>query len=70
LNFKSEVFFHVFYDHDQKRELDTQSIPRIFRATYVVGAHIGAHYFQHAGLNVLVCAPFDVPILYWNQQAK
>ncbi len=38
LDFKSEIFLEVFYDHDKKRKFNSQSLAGISRASNVGGA--------------------------------
>ncbi len=42
LNLESEVLLKIFDDHDQKRQLDAESLLRVGRARDEVGAHLSA----------------------------
>jgi len=65
LHLESEVFFQVFDDHDEEGQFDAESLLGISGASDVVGAHVRAHDFQHARLNVLVSDTLDVPIAHF-----
>jgi len=62
LNLKGEVLLQILDDHHQERKLDTECLLRISRRCDVVGRHIGAHDFDHAGLDIRVCHALDVTI--------
>jgi hypothetical protein len=64
LDFKRKISPHVLYDHNQKWQLHGQNFLRVSGTCYVVGAHVGTHYFQNARLYVLISTSFDVPILH------
>jgi hypothetical protein len=62
LHFKREVFLHVLDDHDQERQLDTESLLWVCRARNVRGAHVCGSNVNDKRLDVLVGDPFDVTI--------
>lgn len=47
LHLKAEVLLQVFDDHDQERQLDTQSLGRVSWTGDVGGANVAAHNLQH-----------------------
>ena len=61
-DFEGEVFFQVFNDHDQEGEFDAQSLLGVHGGGDVVGAHVGAHNFQYARLNVLISDALNMTI--------
>lgn len=64
LNLEGEVLLHVLDDHHQEGQLDAQRLLRICRTCYERGADIGADYFQHEALYVVVGDPLDVSIAH------
>ena len=62
LYFKAEVFLQIFDDHDQKWQLDAQSLGGVSWTGDVGRADVAAHNLQDAGLDVAVSDPLDVAI--------
>ena len=62
LNFKCEILFHILDNHNQIRQFNAQSFPRIGRASYISRWHIGPNNFQDKTLNVRVSNSLDMSI--------
>lgn len=62
LHFKAEVLLQVLDNHDQERQLDTQSLGRVSWTRDVSCAHVAAHDFKDARLNIAVSDSLDVTI--------
>ena len=60
LDFKGEVFLHVFDNHDEVGQFDSESLPGIGRASDVSGRHVGTHNLQDKTLDVGVGDALDV----------
>jgi len=54
LHLEGEVLFKIFYDHDEERQLDAQSLLGISRAGDVIRTDIGAHDLQNTRLDIRV----------------
>ncbi len=55
---------YVLDDHDKERQLDSESLLRIGRASDVVCADVSPHDLQDARLNVLIRNALDVSIAH------
>jgi hypothetical protein len=56
---------YILDDHDQEGQFDAQRLFGILRTRNWGRSHVGSHYFQNWGLNVLVSDALDVAILNW-----
>ena len=54
LHLEREIFFQVFYDHDQEGQLNSQRLIRVCRACNVIRSHVGSHDFDDRALNIWV----------------
>jgi hypothetical protein len=55
---------YVLNDHDQEGELDGEGLLGVNGAGDVVGAHVGAHDFEHGRLNIGISDTLDVAIAH------
>ena len=62
LHLECEVFLKVLDDHDEEGQLDAKRLFRVGRTRDVRGAHVGAHYFEHERLNVVISYTLDVAV--------
>lgn len=56
------MFAYIFDDHNQKRQLDAQSLLRVGGALNKRGTDVGTHDFKNRGLNIRISNALDVAI--------
>lgn len=57
---------YVFYDHNEERQLDSQSLFFVGRTSDVSRGYIGSHDLQNRGLDVLIGQSFYVSVMNWE----
>ena len=63
LDFKAELFFEIFDDHDQKGKFYSEGFVRVYWGCYVGGADISSNNFQNWWIDIIVGYSLHIPIL-------
>lgn len=67
LHLEAEVLLQVLDEHDQEGQLDAKSLLGVSWASDEGRADVGAHDFQDARPDVIVCYPLYVPVPHCTQ---
>ena len=65
LDFEGEIFFHVLHNHDQIWQFNSKSFSWVSWTSYIRGANIWTHNFEHKTLNIRVSDSFDMSISHF-----